>query len=181
MFQGSQQYLWGEVVEVVCHCWDGPLIMPGSLLLHLLLCSGKNAVSLVLITSKSLGDFWSIEQVICALLPQKMQNLGVTVYQKLLCSTSGTGPNDASNTVVTWTLMQPSMGTLNSPSSRIVKDCLDVESWDAVYKLRDWWILTHFIFGHGEFSLNNIWSMVNLERTCVLLFSLFKSESWPRK
>ena len=39
-----------------------------------------------------------------------------------------------------------------------------------VYKSRDWWILTYFIFGHGESSLTNIWSMVNLERTCVLLF-----------
>ena len=42
-----------------------------------------------------------------------------------------------------------------------------------VYKFRDWWILTYFIFGHGESSPNNIWSMVNLERTCVLLFYYF--------
>ena len=42
-----------------------------------------------------------------------------------------------------------------------------------VYKFRDRWILTYFIFGHGESSLNNIWSMVNLERTCVLLFYYF--------
>ena len=42
-----------------------------------------------------------------------------------------------------------------------------------VYKFRDGWILTHFIFGHGESSINNIWSMVNLERTCVLLFYCF--------
>ena len=42
-----------------------------------------------------------------------------------------------------------------------------------VYKFRDWWILTYFIFGHGESSLNNIWSMVNLERTCILLFYYF--------
>ena len=42
-----------------------------------------------------------------------------------------------------------------------------------VYKFRDWWILTYFIFGHGESSLNNIWSMVNLQRTCVLLFYYF--------
>ena len=42
-----------------------------------------------------------------------------------------------------------------------------------VYKFRDWWILTYFIFGHGESSLNNIWSMVNLERMCVLLFYYF--------
>ena len=54
----------------------------------------------------------------------------------------------------------------------------------GVYKLRDWRILTYFIFGHGESSLNNIWSMVNFERTCILLFYYFlclKSESWPRK
>ena len=42
-----------------------------------------------------------------------------------------------------------------------------------VYKFRDWWILTYFMFRHGESSLNNIWSMVNLERTCVLLFYYF--------
>ena len=42
-----------------------------------------------------------------------------------------------------------------------------------VYKFRDWWILTYFIFGHGESSPNNIWSMVNLERTCILLFYYF--------
>ena len=42
-----------------------------------------------------------------------------------------------------------------------------------VYKFWDWWILTYFIFGHGESSLNNIWSMMNLERTCVLLFYYF--------
>ena len=43
----------------------------------------------------------------------------------------------------------------------------------GVYKFRDWWILTYFIFGHSESSLNNIWSMVNLERTCLLLFYYF--------
>ena len=42
-----------------------------------------------------------------------------------------------------------------------------------VLKFRDWWILTYFIFGHGESSLNNFWSRVNLERTCVLLFYYF--------
>ena len=42
-----------------------------------------------------------------------------------------------------------------------------------VYKFRDWWILTYFIFGHGESSFNNIWSMVNLERTCIFLFYYF--------
>ena len=42
-----------------------------------------------------------------------------------------------------------------------------------VYKFRDWWIFTYFIFGHGESSPNNIWNMVNLERTCVLLFYHF--------
>ena len=43
----------------------------------------------------------------------------------------------------------------------------------GVYKFRDWWILTYFIFRHGESSLNNIWSMGNLKRTCVLLFYYF--------
>ena len=43
----------------------------------------------------------------------------------------------------------------------------------GVYKFRDWWILTYFIFGPDESSPNNIWSKVNLERTCVLLFYYF--------
>ena len=42
-----------------------------------------------------------------------------------------------------------------------------------VYKFRDWWILTYFILGHSESSRNDIWSMVNLGRTCVLLFDYF--------
>ena len=42
-----------------------------------------------------------------------------------------------------------------------------------VYKFRDWWIFTYFIFGHGESAPNNIWSTVNLERTCVLYFYYF--------
>ena len=42
-----------------------------------------------------------------------------------------------------------------------------------VYKFRDWWIFTYFIFGHDESSPDNIWSMVNLERMCVLLFYYF--------
>ena len=42
-----------------------------------------------------------------------------------------------------------------------------------VYKFRDCRILTYFFFGHGESSLNNIWIMVNLEGTCVLLFYYF--------
>ena len=42
-----------------------------------------------------------------------------------------------------------------------------------VLRFRDWWILTYFIFGHSESSLNKFWSMVNLERTCVLLFYYF--------
>ena len=42
-----------------------------------------------------------------------------------------------------------------------------------VYKFRDWWILTYFIHGKGESSPSNIWSIVNLERTCVLLCYYF--------
>ena len=42
-----------------------------------------------------------------------------------------------------------------------------------VYKFQDWWIFTYFIFGPDESSPNNIWSKVNLERTCVLLFYYF--------
>ena len=42
-----------------------------------------------------------------------------------------------------------------------------------VYTFRNWWIITYFIFGHDESSPSNIWSMVNLERMCVLLFYYF--------
>ena len=42
-----------------------------------------------------------------------------------------------------------------------------------VYKFWDWWILTYFLFGHGESSFNNIWSIVNVQRTCVLFFYYF--------
>ena len=42
-----------------------------------------------------------------------------------------------------------------------------------VYKFRNWWILTYFISGHGESSLNNTWSMLNLDRTYVSLFYYF--------
>ena len=42
-----------------------------------------------------------------------------------------------------------------------------------VYKFRDWLIFTYFISGHDESSPNNILSIVNLERTCVLLFYYF--------
>ena len=42
-----------------------------------------------------------------------------------------------------------------------------------VYKFRDWWIFTYFNFWQDESSPNNIWSMMNLERTCVLLFYYF--------
>ena len=67
-------------------------------------------------------------------------------------------------------LMQPSMGTLNSPSSRIVKDD----------------ILRYINFGIGEsypisfldivnlhLMISKAASMVNVERTCVLLFYYF--------
>ena len=59
----------------------------------------------------------------------------------------------------------------------LLKDCQRFDAISTsnleVYKFRDWWILTYFIFGHGESSLNNIWSMVNLKWTCVLLFYYF--------
>ena len=59
----------------------------------------------------------------------------------------------------------------------LLKDCQRFDAISTsnleVYKFWDWWILTYFIFGHGESSPNNIWSMVNLERTCILLFNYF--------
>ena len=64
-----------------------------------------------------------------------------------------------------------------TPWTPLLKDCQRFDAISTsnleVYKFRDFWILTYFIFGHGESSLNNIWSMVNLRRTCVLLFYYF--------
>ena len=96
----------------------------------------------------------------------------------------------------TWgRLMQPSKTTLNLPSSSLhlcsplnaaVNGHLELpllkdrQRFDAVstsnlevLKFRDWWIFTYFIFEHDESSPNNIWSMVNLERTFVLLLYCF--------
>ena len=42
-----------------------------------------------------------------------------------------------------------------------------------VYKFREWWIFTLFIFGRGESLPNKIQRTVNLERTCVLFFYHF--------
>ena len=58
---------------------------------------------------------------------------------------------------------------LKEPSKIHAISMLNLE----VYKFRDWWILTYFIFGHGGSSPNNIWSMVNLERNSVLFFYYF--------
>ena len=60
-------------------------------------------------------------------------------------------------------LMQRSMGTLNSPSSRVVK--VSTPSRRRIKR--------YINIGIGESSPNNIWSMVNLERTCVLLLYCF--------
>ena len=71
--------------------------------------------------------------------------------------------------------MQSSIGTLNSLSSRIVKDSTPSPRRILryiIFGIGEFLTYFHF-FGHGESSLNNIWSMVNLERTCVLLFYYF--------
>ena len=54
---------------------------------------------------------------------------------------------------------------------------LPTPEWAAgygpVYVFRAWWIFTSFIFGYGESPPNNIWRMVNLEWTYVLLSYYF--------
>ena len=88
-------------------------------------------------------------------------SLSVKSREMTLCSTS-------------FQLMQPSMCTLNSPSSRFVKDSTRSRRQILRYmNFRDWWILTHFLFGLRESSPNNIWSTVNLEQTFFLLFYYF--------
>ena len=80
--------------------------------------------------------------------------------------------------------MQPSMGTLHLPSSRVVKD-----STPSRRRFLRW-----INFEIGESSPNLFLNSVNLYlvrlkhceswttgRFIVLLFSLFKSKSWPRK
>ena len=76
--------------------------------------------------------------------------------------------------------MQPSMDTLNSPSSRIVKD--STPSWRRILRdsVKSWGILISglvnlnlFYSWTSESSPNNFWSMVNLEWMCILLFYYF--------
>ena len=72
-------------------------------------------------------------------------------------------------------LMQLSMGTLNSPSSRVVKDstpsrrrilrCINFGIGESSPNL--------FLNMHGEYLPRTIWGMVNLERTDVSLFYYF--------
>ena len=53
-----------------------------------------------------------------------------------------------------------------------------------VYKFWDRWIFTYFFFGHDESSPNYFWrhgESWTYVHSIVLLFSLFESESWPRK
>ena len=78
--------------------------------------------------------------------------------------------------------MQPSMGTLNSPSSRVVKD--STSSRRRILRRRRR-ILRYITFRIGasspilffdlldESSPKNIWSKVNLEQMCVLLLYYF--------
>ena len=81
-------------------------------------------------------------------------------------------------------LMQPSMGTLNSPSSRVVKD-------STPSRRR---ILRYINFGIGESSpilflgmvnfhliIFETWWILNERALYVLSFSLFESEFCPRK
>ena len=77
------------------------------------------------------------------------------------------------------------MSTLNSPSSRVVKDStpfqrrilryvnLGISVNLHLFYFWTWWIFTLLYLKHGE-----SWTSV---RFIVLLFSLFESESWPRK
>ena len=79
--------------------------------------------------------------------------------------------------LATWSDMADLCSRQGHLERPLLKDCqwFDAVSTSnlEVYKFWGWWILTYFIFGHGESSLNNIWSMVNLERTCVFLFYYF--------
>ena len=80
-------------------------------------------------------------------------------------------------------LMQLSMGNLNLPSSSVVKDSMPCRR--QILRYIDFSIGESspiLIFGH-ESSPNNIWGMVNLERTCILLFYyfLYFKVNLPRK
>ena len=70
--------------------------------------------------------------------------------------------------------MQPSIGTLDSPSSRVVKD--STPSRRRILRYINFGIGESspiLFFGPDESSPNNIWSNVNLERMCILLFYYF--------
>ena len=75
------------------------------------------------------------------------------------------------NTFCHGNVIQPSKGTLNSPSSKTRRH-LDVESWGA-YILGLVNLHLIFFFDHGESLPSKIWSTVNFERTDVLLFYYF--------
>ena len=66
-------------------------------------------------------------------------------------------------------LMQPSMGTLNSPSSRVVKDSMP--SRRRIFRCINFGIgetSPYLFFEHDESLPSKIWSTVYLERTGVL-------------
>ena len=76
-------------------------------------------------------------------------------------------------------LMQPSIGILNSPSSRIIKyltpfqcqilRCINLGLVNLhLSYFWTWWIFIQYYFEY-------------IEQMCVLLFYLFQSEVWPRK
>ena len=70
--------------------------------------------------------------------------------------------------------MQPSMGTLNTPSSRVVKD--STPSQRRILRCIKFGISEsspNWFFEHGKSLPSKIWSIVNLERTGVLLFYYF--------
>ena len=64
----------------------------------------------------------------------------------------------------------------------LLKDCQRFDTISTsnleIYNFR--WLVNHhlFIFGHGESLPNNIWSMVNLEQTCVFCFTIFFVWKW---
>ena len=76
-------------------------------------------------------------------------------------------------------------GTLNSPSSWVVNDSTPSRRRILIGIWISGLLNLHLFYFLDMVNLHlNIWSMVNLERTCVLfisLFSSFESESWTRK
>ena len=74
--------------------------------------------------------------------------------------------------IMFWSVTQEPLGQTNAAVNGHLELPLlkDLQRFDAISTSNLEVFKFRYIFGHGESSPDNIWSMVNLERTCLLLF-----------